>query len=129
MGTPEGWPVLVPRLVVDDPARLVAFLKVAFGAVGDFSANAPAILKICDSVLMVSGTGPRDPTDSFLYLYVDNVDATYQRALDAGATSIEDPAETPYGDRRAMVQDPCGNDWQIATHRGSLKTESSRPVS
>ena len=47
-------------------------------------------------------------------------DATYMRALDAGATSIEDPSEMPYGDRRAMVSDSWGNSWQIATHRGQF---------
>jgi uncharacterized glyoxalase superfamily protein PhnB len=55
---------------------------------------------------------------SFLYLYVEDVDATYQRALHAGAISLEAPTETPYGDRRAMLQDPCGNVWQIATYKG-----------
>lgn len=68
---------------------------------------------------MVSAVGPREPTSAFLYLYVDDVDATYKRALGAGATSIEEPASTPYGDRRAMVRDPSGNDWQIATYGGS----------
>jgi uncharacterized glyoxalase superfamily protein PhnB len=56
---------------------------------------------------------------AFLYVYVDDVDATYQRALKAGAVSIEDPRNVPYGDRRAMVKDPFGNDWQIATYQGT----------
>jgi uncharacterized glyoxalase superfamily protein PhnB len=69
---------------------------------------------------MVSAVGARDANPSFLYVYVDDVDATYRRALQAGAASIEEPQDVPYGDRRAMVKDPCGNDWQIATHkRGS----------
>ena len=70
---------------------------------------------------MVSGVGPRDPTPGFLYLYVADADATYQRALEAGALSLEGPRDTPYGDRRAMVKDPCGNDWQIATYRGRYR--------
>jgi uncharacterized glyoxalase superfamily protein PhnB len=53
---------------------------------------------------------------AFLYVYVDDIDATYKRALEAGAVSLEEPWDTPYGDRRGMVQDPCGNVWQIATH-------------
>jgi uncharacterized glyoxalase superfamily protein PhnB len=69
-------------------------------------------------MVMVSGVGPRDPMPAFLYLYVDDVDATYQRALEAGAVCLEEPADMPYGDRRGMVRDPCGNDWQIATHKG-----------
>jgi uncharacterized glyoxalase superfamily protein PhnB len=113
---PEGWHSVTPRLVVHDPAKLVRFLKHAFGASGEFAADAPSRMQIGDSIVMVSGVGPRDPITSFLYLYVEDVDATYGRALEAGAVTLEEPAVTPYGDRRAMVKDPCGNDWQIATH-------------
>jgi PhnB protein len=115
---PEGWHTITPRLVVHDPAKLVDFLKKAFAARGDFTTDAPSVMRIGDSNVLVSGVGPRDPTPAFLHLYVDDVDATYQRALEAGAASLEEPAEMPYGDRRAMVKDPCGNDWQIATHKG-----------
>lgn len=115
---PDGWRSITPRLVVHDPTKLVDFLKKAFGASGDFTANSPSVVRIGDSIVMVSGVGPRDPTPTFLYLYVDDVDATYQRALEAGAVSLEEPADMPYGDRRGMVRDPCGNDWQIATYKG-----------
>jgi PhnB protein len=115
---PEGWHSVTPRLVVHDPAKLVRFLKHAFGATGDFATDAPALMRIGDSIVMVSGVGPRDPMPAFLYLYVDDVEATYRRALEAGAVSLEEPEDMPYGDRRAMVKDPCGNDWQIATHTG-----------
>jgi uncharacterized glyoxalase superfamily protein PhnB len=114
---PKGWRSVTPRLVVHDPAKLVDFLKKAFGASGDFTADSPSVLRIGDSIVMVSGVGPRDPMPAFLYLYVDDVDATYQRALEAGAVCLEEPADMPYGDRRGMVRDPCGNDWQIATHK------------
>jgi uncharacterized glyoxalase superfamily protein PhnB len=107
--------------VVHDPAKLVRFLKHAFGATGDLVTAAPTLMRIGDSIVMVSGAGPRDPMPSFLYLYVDDIDATYRRALEAGAVSLEEPADMPYGDRRSMVKDPCGNDWQIATHRGVLR--------
>ena len=78
------------------------------------------MIKIGDSLVMVSSVGPRDAMPAFLYLYVDDIDATYQRGLKAGALSLEEPWDTPYGDRRGMVQDPFGNIWQIATHKGSL---------
>ena len=55
---------------------------------------------------------------AFLYVYVNDTDATYQRALDAGARSLEKPADMHYGDRRGMVEDKWGNTWQIATHPG-----------
>lgn len=114
---PEGWHSVTPRLVVDDPARQVEFLKQAFGASGDFRTDRPSVIRIGDSLVMVSSVGPRDAMPAFLYLYVDDSDATYQHALEAGAVSLEEPSETPYGDRRGMVQDPCGNIWQIATYK------------
>ena len=115
---PQGWHSVTPRLVVHEPAKLVRFLKHTFGAGGDFAVDAPSQIRIGDSIVMVSGVGPRDPRPAFLYVYVDDIDATYQRALEAGAVSLEEPRDVPYGDRRAMVKDPCGNDWQIATHKG-----------
>lgn len=115
---PKGWPVLIPRIVVDEPERLVNFVKNVFGASGNFSEERPTELRIGESVLMISGTTDRAPTPAFLYVYVENADLTYQRALDGGATSIEEPRDLPYGDRRAMVRDSWGNAWQIATHSG-----------
>ena len=114
---PEGWHSVTPRLVVHDTARLVEFLKQAFGATGDFRTDIPSQIRIGDSLVMVSSVGPRDAMTAFLYLYVDDIDQTYQRALAAGAVSLEEPTDLPYGDRRGMVRDPCGNIWQIATHK------------
>lgn len=115
---PEGWHSITPRLVVHEPARLVEFLKQAFGAIGDFRTDSPSIIRIGDLIVRVSGVGPREAMPAFLYFYVADIDATYQRALEAGAVSLEEPLDLPYGDRLAMVKDPCGNVWQIATHKG-----------
>lgn len=114
---PEGWHSVTPRLVARDPASLVRFLKDAFGARGEFTSDMPSQMRIGDSIVMVSGAGPREVTSSFLYLYVEDADMTFQRALKAGAKSIEEPTDMPYGDRRAMIEDPGSNVWQIATHR------------
>jgi uncharacterized glyoxalase superfamily protein PhnB len=114
---PEGWHTVTPRLVVQDIAKLVGFLKRAFGAAGELATNMPSVMRIGDSNVMVSGAGPREAMPSLLYLYVDDADATFARAVDAGAACVEEPTDTPYGDRRAMVKDPCGNVWQIATYR------------
>jgi PhnB protein len=116
--TPPGWHSVTPRLVVKDPAKLVEFLKKTFEAQGEFTAQTPSLMRIGDSIVMVSGAGPREPMPAFLYVYVDDIDATYRRALKAGAITLEEPKDLPYGDRRAMVKDPWGNDWQIATHKG-----------
>ena len=123
---PEGWHSVTPRLVVHDPARLVRFLKQAFGATGDFRTDIPSEIRIGDSIVMVSGVGPREAMPAFLYLYVDDIDATYQRALEEGAVSLEEPRNLPYGDRRGMVVDPCGNMWQIATHNEDVSVDDIR---
>jgi uncharacterized glyoxalase superfamily protein PhnB len=114
---PDGWHSVTPRLVAHDPVELVNFLKRAFDATGEYATEAPTVLKIGDSNVMVSASGPRSAAASFLHLYVADADATFSRAVEAGATVLEPPSDMPYGDRRAMVRDPSGNDWQIATYR------------
>lgn len=115
---PEGWPTVIPRISVDTPETLVAFVQQVFGATGSFQRERPTELRIGDSMLMIGGTIEREPMPAFLYVYVEDADATYQRALEQGATSLEPPRDQPYGDRRAMVRDAWGNTWQIATHGG-----------
>ena len=115
----EGWHTVTPRLFVDDPQGLVSFLVDVFDAQGELSKDdKPTILRIGDSNVMIGSTEWRAATSSLFKVYVDDADATYARALSAGARSIEEPDDMPWGDRRAMVADPFGNDWQIATYRG-----------
>jgi PhnB protein len=109
-----GYHSLTPRIVVEDVAAQVNFLRTVFGATGTAEPGRPAEMVIGDSLVMVSPSVERDPFQAFLYVYVEDADAAYQRALDAGAVSLEEPLETPYGDRRAMVRDPFGNIYQIA---------------
>jgi uncharacterized glyoxalase superfamily protein PhnB len=115
---PAGWPAVVPRIAVDDPEALVKFIQHVFGAVGEFHAERPSELRIGDSLIMVGSTVVREPMRAFLYVYLEDTDTAFRRAIDRGAQSLEEPHETPYGDRRAMVRDPWSNMWQIATHRG-----------
>jgi len=115
MKLPSGWHSLTPRIVVNDVAGLVEFLRRAFGGTGEVHADRPAVIRVGDSMLMISAVGPRAAMPAFLYLYADDADATYARALQAGAHSLEEPLDTPYGDRRGMVRDAWGNVWQIAT--------------
>ena len=114
--TPEGWHTVTPRIVVHDAKQLVAFLKDVFGATGDYRQDRPSVIRIGDSVIMISDAGIRNPMTAFLYVYVSDIDTTYQRAIQAGARSLEEALATPYGDRRCMVQDSWGNTWQIATY-------------
>jgi len=95
----------------------VEFINRVFGADAQYADNMPTVVKIGDSNLMVSKAGIRDQATAFLYVYVPDVDETYKRAIDVGATSLEQPSDLPYGDRRAMVKDPWGNLWQIASHQ------------
>ena len=116
--TPKGWYTVTPRIVVHDAEQLVGFLRRVFGATGDYRPDLPSVIKIGDSLVMVSNAGIRDPMPAFLYVYVADTDTTYRRALQAGASSLEEPSDMPYGDRRGMVSDEWGNTWQIATHMG-----------
>src|SRR2546430_11675932 len=112
---PEGWHAVTRRLVVRDARQLVEFLKQVFGATGEYQTERPSVITIGDSMLMVTDGGIRSPMASFFYVYVSDTDTTHQLAIEAGARSVEAPFDTPYGDRRCMVEDEWGNTWQIAT--------------
>jgi PhnB protein len=113
--SPEGWRTITPRIVAHDSRNLVGFIKQVFEARGEYRDAAPTVLSIGDSMIMISDIGVRGPTPAFLYVYVRDVDETYRLAVLAGAVSVEEPRDLPYGDRRAMIEDRWGNIWQIAT--------------
>ena len=104
----ESGPV-IPRMVVPDVAGAVAFLREVFAATGEVQGDRPVEVALGDSTIMVSGVGERDPFPAFLHVYVPDADAAFGRALAAGARVVEQPTDTSYGDRRAMVEDPFGN--------------------
>jgi PhnB protein len=112
---PPGWPTVTPRIVTRDAHGLVDFLRGVFDATGTFQTSAPSIIGIGDSKIMVSEAGERGPETAFLYVYVADVETAWHRARERGATAIESPFDTPYGDRRCMVKDAWGNTWQIAS--------------
>lgn len=114
MASRTGHHSITPRIVVRDVAAQADFLRAVFDAVGDVRDGVPTEIRIGDSLIMVSGVGEREAYNAFLYVYVDDADAAYDRALQAGAVSLEAPLDTPYGDHRAMVRDPFGNVFQIA---------------
>ena len=120
---PEGFGTLTPYLFVRGTGKLIYFLKEAFGAEEIERHTGPdgevmfAQLRIGDSMLMMSE--PREnwkPMPCGVFLYVEDTDAAYRRAMEAGAVSLMEPADQFYGDRNAGVQDPCGNNWWIGTH-------------
>jgi PhnB protein len=102
---------------------MIEFLQRAFGAEEVYRAQSPdgvvhhAQVRIGDSLIgMGDAHGPYQPTPATLHLYVPDADAVYDRAMKAGATSIQPVADQPYGDRSGGVTDPFGNRWFIATH-------------
>lgn len=119
---PKGWPLVIPRIVSHKAEKLVEFIKHVFGATGDYQSERPTVLNIGDSMIMISEAGVRDPMPAFLYVYVEDTDETYRRAIQAGAKSLEKPGDVPYGDRRAMIKDQWGNAWQIATFKKGTRT-------
>jgi PhnB protein len=120
---PDGYHSVTPYLVVDGAARLIDFLGQAFDAEEVERLAAPgnrvghAEMRIGDSLVMLGDAhGEHKAMQAMLYVYVDDVDASFQRALAAGATSVQAPTDHFYGDHSGGVKDPCGNIWYIATH-------------
>jgi PhnB protein len=115
---PDGWHTVTPRIITSRPEEMVRFVKEVFRGQGEFHVNRPAEIRIGDSLIMISdGDGLREAVSAFLYVYVENVDETYERAVEAGAETLEPPSDLPYGDRRATVKDLWGNLWRIASHK------------
>jgi PhnB protein len=119
----EGAPTIQPYLHPLRAEPVLNFVKRAFGAVELGRHASPdgvihhATVKIGNGLMeMGEAHGPYQPMPTMFYLYVEDCDALYQRALHAGATSISAPQDHPYGDRSGGVTDPFGNQWYIATH-------------
>jgi PhnB protein len=121
---PDGYHSVTPYLLTAEAARLIDFLKQAFAAEEHERVSRPdgaimhAEVRIGDSVVMMGEPmPPLAPMPASLHVYVPDVDAVYQRALRAGATSVMEPADQFYGDRSGGVKDPFGNLWWIGTHK------------
>ena len=119
---PEGYHTVTPYLVVTDVSGLVDFLQEAFAAEEIERMHRPdgsvmhAEVRIGDSVVMMGETtGDNAPFPAMLYLYLEDADAAYRRALQAGAISLQEPVDESYGDRVAAVQDAYSNQWWMAT--------------
>jgi len=132
-----GYQTVTPYLTVKRAEQLVEFVKEAFGATEVFrtigsAGGLHAEVTIGDSKLMIGGYETVEEIPTALHVYVPDADAVYQRALEAGATSVEEPVDQFYGDREAGVKDPTGNVWWIATHKlglpGTYIPEGLRPV-
>ena len=119
---PAGYTSVAPYLIVDGAGRTIDFLVRAFDAVELRRFAAPdgrimhAEVRIDDTVVMLGDAGPGwPPVAAHVHVYVPDVDATYRRALAAGATSVQEPVKKQDEDKRGGVKDAGGTTWWIAT--------------
>ena len=127
---PEGYHTVTPYLIGPGTAALIDFLKASFGAQERERHMRPdgkimhAEVKIGDSVVMM-GEASDDfkPMPTSVHLYLEDVDAAYERAVQAGGKSLREPTDQSYGDRSAGVQDASGNHWWLATHVEDVSPE------
>ena len=135
---PEGYEHPIPSLVVDGADQAIEFYTRAFGAKERGRMNGPdgkvahAELEIGDSVVMLADPFPqsarRPPkelggTSVGVFLYVEDVDAVVERAVEAGATVTMPVDDMFWGDRYGQITDPFGHEWEIATHKEDLTPE------
>jgi uncharacterized glyoxalase superfamily protein PhnB len=122
MHKPDGYTTVSPYLIVDGAARTIDFLTSVLGAkeirrfTDDKGGVRHAEVRIDDTVIMVAdGVEGWPPMPSHVHVYVPDVDATYQRALAAGAESVQAPVKKDDADKRGGVKDAGGTTWWIAT--------------
>jgi PhnB protein len=127
---PEGRHTVTPYIVVSGVGKLIDFAKEVFGATEVYLSKRPdgtvmhAEIKIGDSIVMMGEGGDGGKHfPAMLYLYLENIDAVYQRAMQAGAKSVREPANQIYGDRVGGVEDAFGNQWWMATHVEDVTSE------
>ena len=119
---PDGYSTVSPYLIVDGAAETIDFLRRVFDAVelrrfaNDAGGLMHAEVRLDDTVIMLADSIDNWPAiPSYVHVYVDDVDAVYQRALAAGATSVQEPSKKDDEDKRGGVQDGGGTTWWIAT--------------
>jgi len=138
---PEGYHTLTPFLTVRDAARAIEFYKQAFGATERGVAKGPdgkvmhAEIKIGDSIIMMSDEFPEfgslspesvGNTSMGLHIYVEDVDASFDRAVKAGA-KVEMPVMDQFwGDRYGRLKDPFGHKWSLATHKKDMSADEMK---
>ena len=135
---PTGFHTLTPHLTVRNADRAIEFYRKAFGAEVLHVAHTPdgkvmhAALRMGDSIFMLNDEFPEHGTMSpqaaggggvSLHIYLDNVDAAFDRAVSAGATVKIPLADQFWGDRYGTVMDPYGHKWSLATHVRDLSPE------
>jgi PhnB protein len=128
---PDGYPRVTPYLIVEGARDAIDFYSSVFGAEERFRLPAPggrvghAELQVGDSVLMLADQAPemdaRDPnsvggTPVSMHIYVEDSDAVFARAIEAGARELRPVEDRFYGDRSGVFEDPFGHRWHVSTH-------------
>jgi PhnB protein len=119
---PTGYNSVSPYLIVTGAAGTIDFLKTVFNAVelhryeGEGGGVMHAEVRIDDTVIMLGDSAPEwPPAPAHVHIYVADVDATYKRAMSAGATSVQEPIKKQDADKRGGVKDAGGTTWWIST--------------
>ncbi len=120
---PANYSTVSPYLIVSDADTTIEFLKKVFDAIelrrfpDDSGKLMHAEVQVDDTVIMLADPAPPDwnPIAAYVHIYVSDVDATYRKALDAGAVSVQEPIKKKDEDKRGGVKDSGGTTWWIAT--------------
>ena len=135
---PDGYSTVTPYLSISSAKDAIEFYKLAFGATEVFRLNTPtgeiahAEIQIGNSRIMLSEPCEDSPMPSpdtlggstfSVHLYVDDVDAMFEQAIDAGALDIKSVENQFYGDRMGTLKDPFGHIWFVGTHKEDLSME------
>jgi PhnB protein len=133
---PEGYHSITPYLGIQEAVKAIDFYKQAFGATEVMRLSMPdgrighAELRIGDSAIMLGTpcdqgplSNPERAVSVGLHLYVTDVDKSFQRAVDAGATAVSEVKDQFYGDRSGTLRDPYGHLWFLATRKEDLTQE------
>ena len=129
---PDGYHTLTPQTVVEDAPATIDFLVSVFGAEVKEAYESDGFvhhseLRVGDSIVMVASASESFPAFPFIMnVYVDDVDATFAKAVEKGATALREPAEQFYGDRTGGVLDSQGNQWWISTRIEDVSEEEIR---
>ena len=127
---PDDYHTVTPYLTVADAEAQIDFLKKAFGAeekyrhTDDKGHVGHAEVRVGNSMIMIGQAREQwTPRQASFYLYVEDVDSVYKRAVAAGGKSLREPTNEAYGDRSSGVEDSQGNQWWIGTHIEDVSPE------
>jgi PhnB protein len=117
----ENYQTVMPYLILKDAAKFIVFVEKVFNGTGTYKVmrdentimHAELMIGEC-TIMFADATEKYESRPAGLFIYVDNADQTYQKAIESGAEAITEMADQPYG-RSGGVQDPFGNSWWVTS--------------